>query len=42
VRLHGGDVGVASEPGKGATFYCTLPLEAEGVEAAATPPESRA
>ncbi len=42
VRLHGGDVGVASEPGKGATFYCTLPLEADSVEAAAAPPENRA
>jgi len=29
VRLHGGEVGVESETGQGATFYCTLPVESD-------------
>jgi signal transduction histidine kinase len=30
VELHGGRVGVESEPGKGATFCLELPKQADG------------
>lgn len=37
VKAHGGEVGVTSEPGKGATFWFTLPIADPGGEADAPP-----